>query len=144
WASPLSFAPLFEQRTTGDGLPPVGNIFITNRALAPSFIAQVFDSSSVGGPGSGFLGFNSGEGSVFGTSTLATLFSREAATDTSTSGAFNGRTGNGLQDSSQSIQAGFGALTLGQQLQQITDNEQEKLRALAWALGEVGVSEAQA
>ncbi|NAT24668.1 Ig-like domain-containing protein [Pseudomonas syringae] len=142
--SPLSFAPLFEQRTTGDGLPPVGNIFITNRALAPSFIAQVFDSSSVGGPGSGFLGFNSGEGSVFGTSTLATLFSREAATDTSTSGAFNGRTGNGLQDSSQSIQAGFGALTLGQQLQQITDNEQEKLRALAWALGEVGVSEAQA
>ncbi|WP_237613609.1 Ig-like domain-containing protein, partial [Pseudomonas syringae] len=142
--SPLSFAPLFEQRTTGDGLPPVGNIFITNRALAPSFIAQVFDSSSVGGPGSGFLGFNSGEGSVFGTSTLATLFSREAATDTSTSGAFDGRTGNGLQDSSQSIQAGFGALTLGQQLQQITDNEQEKLRALAWALGEVGVSEAQA
>ncbi|MDU8047743.1 Ig-like domain-containing protein [Pseudomonas syringae pv. actinidiae] len=142
--SPLSFAPLFEQRTTGDGLPPVGNIFITNRALAPSFIAQVFDSSSVGGPGSGFLGFNSGEGSVFGTSTLATLFSREAATDTSTSGAFNGRTGNGLQDSSQSIQAGVGALTLGQQLQQITDNEQEKLRALAWALGEVGVSEAQA
>ncbi|EPN23337.1 BNR repeat-containing glycosyl hydrolase [Pseudomonas syringae pv. actinidiae ICMP 19099] len=142
--SPLSFAPLFEQRTTGDGLPPVGNIFMTNRALAPSFIAQVFDSSSVGGPGSGFLGFSSGEGSVFGTSTLATLFSRETATDTSTSGAFDGRTGNGLQDSSQSIQAGFGALTLGQQLQQITDNEQEKLRALAWALGEVGVSEAQA
>ncbi|WP_440094597.1 Ig-like domain-containing protein [Pseudomonas syringae] len=142
--SPLSFSPLFEQRTTGDGLPPVGNIFITSRALAPSFIAQVFDSSSVGGPGSGFLGFSSGEGSVFGTSTLATLFSRESATDTSTSGAFDGRTGNGLQDSSQSIQAGFGALTLGQQLQQITDNEQEKLRALAWALGEVGVSEAQA
>ncbi|MCR8717598.1 Ig-like domain-containing protein [Pseudomonas syringae] len=142
--SPLSFSPLFEQRTTGDGLPPVGNIFIASRALAPSFIAQVFDSSSVGGPGSGFLGFSSGEGSVFGTSTLATLFSRESATDTSTSGAFDGRTGNGLQDSSQSIQAGFGALTLGQQLQQITDNEQEKLRALAWALGEVGVSEAQA
>ncbi|KTC58631.1 Ig-like domain-containing protein [Pseudomonas savastanoi] len=142
--SPLSFSPLFEQRTTGGGLPPVGNIFITNRALAPSFIAQVFDSSSVGGPGSGFTGFNSGEGSVFGTSTLSTLFSRESATDSSTAGAFNSAGSNGLRDSSQSIQAGFGALTLGQQLQQITDNEQEKLRALAWALGEVGVSEAQA
>ncbi|MGN2433848.1 Ig-like domain-containing protein [Pseudomonas syringae] len=142
--SPLSFSPLFEQRTTGGDLPPVGNIFITNRALAPSFIAQVFDSSSVGGQGSGFLGFGSGEGSVFGTSTLSTLFSREAATDTSATGAFDGRTGSGLQESSQSIQSGFGALTLGQQLQQITDNEQEKLRALAWALGEVGVSEAQA
>ncbi|MFA0970560.1 Ig-like domain-containing protein [Pseudomonas amygdali] len=142
--SPLSFSPLFEQRTTGGGLPPVGNIFITNRALAPSFIAQVFDSSSVGGPGSGFTGFNSGEGSVFGSSTLLTLFSRESATDSSTTGAFNSAGSNGLRDSSQSIQAGFGALTLGQQLQQITDNEQEKLRALAWALGEVGVSEAQA
>ncbi|RMP79917.1 BNR repeat-containing glycosyl hydrolase [Pseudomonas syringae pv. actinidiae] len=142
--SPLSFSPLFEQRTTGGDLPPVGNIFITNRALAPSFIAQVFDSSSVGGPGSGFTGFNSGEGSVFGTSTLSTLFSRESATDSSTAGAFNSAGSNGLRDSSQSIQAGFGALTLGQQLQQITDNEQEKLRALAWALGEVGVSEAQA
>ncbi|WP_366548307.1 Ig-like domain-containing protein, partial [Pseudomonas amygdali] len=142
--SPLSFSPLFEQRTTGGGLPPVGNIFITNRALAPSFIAQVFDSSSVGGPGSGFTGFNSGEGSVFGSSTLSTLFSRESATDSSTTVAFNSAGSNGLRDSSQSIQAGFGALTLGQQLQQITDNEQEKLRALAWALGEVGVSEAQA
>ncbi|MDU8499757.1 Ig-like domain-containing protein, partial [Pseudomonas syringae] len=142
--SPLSFSPLFEQRTTGGDLPPVGNIFITNRALAPSFIAQVFDSSSVGGPGSGFTGFNSGEGSVFGTSTLSTLFSRESATDSSTTGAFGSAGSNGLRDSSQSIQAGFGALTLGQQLQQITDNEQEKLRALAWALGEVGVSEVQA
>ncbi|KPW66880.1 BNR repeat-containing glycosyl hydrolase [Pseudomonas syringae pv. broussonetiae] len=142
--SPLSFSPLFEQRTTGGGLPPVGNIFITNRALAPSFIAQVFDSSSVGGPGSGFTGFNSGEGSVFGSSTLSTLFSRESATDSSTTGALNSAGSNDLRDSSQSIQAGFGALTLGQQLQQITDNEQEKLSALAWALGEVGVSEVQA
>ncbi|WP_122341139.1 Ig-like domain-containing protein [Pseudomonas caricapapayae] len=142
--SPLSFSPLFEQRTTGGDLPPVGNIFITNRALAPSFIAQVFDANSVGGPGSGFTGFSSGEGSVFGTSTLATLFSREAATDTSATGAFDNTGRNGLQESSQSIQAGFGALTLVQQLQQITDNEQEKLRALAWALGEVGVSEVQA
>ncbi|WP_187625183.1 Ig-like domain-containing protein [Pseudomonas congelans] len=142
--SPLSFSPLFEQRTTGGDLPPVGNIFITNRALAPSFIAQVFDSNSVGGPGSGFIGFGSGEGSVFGTSTLSTLFSRETATGTSTTAAFEGAGSNSLQDSSQSIQAGFGALTLGQQLQQITDNEQEKLRELAWALGEVGVSQAQA
>ncbi len=142
--SPLSFSPLFEQRTTGGDLPPVGNIFITNRALTPSFIAQVFDSNSVGGPGSGFIGFGSGEGSVFGTSTLSTLFSRETATGTSTTAAFEGAGSNSLQDSSQSIQAGFGALTLGQQLQQITDNEQEKLRELAWALGEVGVSQAQA
>ncbi|MEE4636314.1 Ig-like domain-containing protein, partial [Pseudomonas alliivorans] len=139
-AAPLSFAPLFEQRTTGGDLPPVGNIFINNRALAPSFIAQVFTPGSVGGSGSGFLGFSSGEGNVFSSSTLSTLFSR----DTSTAGAFEGASSRSLSDSSQSIGAGFGALTLGQQLQQITDIEQEKLRELAWALGEVGVSEAQA
>ncbi|MGQ3823957.1 Ig-like domain-containing protein, partial [Pseudomonas alliivorans] len=139
-AAPLSFAPLFEQRTTGGDLPPVGNIFINNRALAPSFIAQVFTPGSVGGSGSGFLGFSSGEGNVFSSSTLSTLFSR----DTSTTGAFEGASSRSLSDSSQNISAGFGALTLGQQLQQITDIEQEKLRELAWALGEVGVSEAQA
>ncbi|MEE4815428.1 Ig-like domain-containing protein, partial [Pseudomonas alliivorans] len=139
-AAPLSFAPLFEQRTTGGDLPPVGNIFINNRALAPSFIAQVFTPGSVGGSGSGFLGFSSGEGNVFSSSTLSTLFSR----DTSTAGAFEGASSRSLSDSSQNISAGFGALTLGQQLQQITDIEQEKLRELAWALGEVGVSEAQA
>ncbi|WP_122554002.1 Ig-like domain-containing protein [Pseudomonas viridiflava] len=139
-AAPLSFAPLFEQRTTGGDLPPVGNIFINNRPLAPSFIAQVFTPGSVGGAGSGFLGFSSGEGSVFSSSTLSTLFAR----DTSTAGAFEGAGSRSLSDSSQSISAGFGALTLGQQLQQITDIEREKLRELAWALGEVGVSEAQA
>ncbi|MEE5168273.1 Ig-like domain-containing protein [Pseudomonas alliivorans] len=139
-AAPLSFAPLFEQRTTGGDLPPVGNIFINNRALAPSFIAQVFTPGSVGGSGSGFLGFSSGEGNVFSSSTLSTLFSH----DTSTAGAFEGASSRSLSDSSQSIGAGFGALTLSQQLQQITDIEQEKLRELAWALGEVGVSEAQA
>ncbi len=144
--SPLSFAPLFEQRTTGGDLPPVGNIFITNGALAPSFIAQVFTSTSVNGVGSGagFLGFGNGEGSVFGNSTFSTLFSRESATGTSTTGSFDNAGGRGLSDSSQGIRNGFGALTLDQQLQQLKDSEQKQLHELAWALGKAGISEVQA
>jgi hypothetical protein len=38
----------------------------------------------------------------------------------------------------------IGAPTLGQQLQQLKDSEQQQLRELAWALGNVGVSEVQA
>ncbi|MBN6716342.1 DUF4347 domain-containing protein [Pseudomonas capsici] len=144
--SPLSFAPLFEQRTTGGDLPPVGNIFITNGALAPSFIAQVFTSTSVNGAGSGagFLGFGNGEGSVFGNSTFSTLFSRESAADTSTTGSFDNAGGRGPSDSSQGIRNGFGALTLDQQLQQLKDSEQKQLHELAWALGKAGISEVQA
>jgi hypothetical protein len=145
--SPLSFAPLFEQRTTGGSLPPLGNIFISNGALAPSFIAQVFSSDtpgiSTGGMG-GFLGFSGAEGSVFGSSTLSTLFNRESSTDTSTQSAFGSGSSRGLSDSSQGIRGSFGALTLEQQLQLLKDGEQKQLHELAWALGKAGISEVQA
>ncbi|WP_259645133.1 Ig-like domain-containing protein, partial [Pseudomonas cichorii] len=145
--SPLSFAPLFEVRTTGDGLPPLGNIFISNGALAPSFIAQVFSSSELGGSTGatgGFLGFSSGEGGVFGSSTLSTLFSRESSTDTSAQSTFDSGSSRGLSDSSQGIRGSFGALTLEQQLQLLKDGEQKQLHELAWALGKAGISEVQA
>ncbi|MBX8486040.1 DUF4347 domain-containing protein [Pseudomonas cichorii] len=144
--SPLSFAPLFEVRTTGNGLPPVGNIFISNGALAPSFIAQVFSSNELGGTGAtgGFLGFGSGEGGVFGNSTLSTLFNRESSTDTSSQRAFDSGSSRGLSDSSQGIRGSFGALTLEQQLQLLKDGEQKQLHELAWALGKAGISEVQA
>ena len=76
--SPLLPPPLFEQPTLGSGIPTVGNIFINNGALAPSFIAQVFASSDSGGDGggAGFLGFGGGDGGVFGASTFSGLFSR--------------------------------------------------------------------
>jgi hypothetical protein len=142
--SPLSFAPLFEQRTTGGDLPPVGNIFISNGALAPSFIAQVFSTDSVGSSGAtgGFLGFGAADGGVFGSSTLSTLFSHDLD-DASATDAFD-RAGSGLGDSSRSMGGEFGALTFGEQLQQLSDVEQKQLRDLALALGSVGVSEVQA
>ncbi|RMQ42918.1 putative membrane protein [Pseudomonas cichorii] len=143
--SPLSFAPLFEQRTTGGDLPAVGNIFINNGALAPSFIAQVFTSQSLTGVGSGagFLGFGNGEGSVFGNSTFSTLFNRDASADTSTTSSFDNG-GRGLSDSSSGMRSSFGALTLDQQLQQLKDSEQKQLHELAWALEHAGISEVQA
>ncbi|TWE05976.1 uncharacterized protein DUF4347 [Pseudomonas sp. AG1028] len=145
--SPLSFAPLFEQRTTGGSLPPVGNIFISNGALAPSFIAQVFASDALGSNAAssgGFLGLGHGEGGVFGNSTLATLFTRESSTDASTQGTFDGGSSRSLGDSSQGIRGSFGALTLEQQLQLLNEGEQKQLHELAWALGTAGISAVQA
>ncbi|MFJ4143444.1 Ig-like domain-containing protein [Pseudomonas sp. NPDC089734] len=144
--SPLNFAPLFEQRTTGGDLPAVGNIFINNGALAPSFIAQVFTSESLSGVGSGagFLGFGNGDSGVFGSSTFSTLFSRDSATDAAATGTSASGSSRGLSDSPQGIRGGFGALTLDQQLQLLKDGEQKQLHELAWALGKAGISEVQA
>ncbi|WP_232000475.1 Ig-like domain-containing protein [Pseudomonas asplenii] len=142
--SPLGFPPLFEQRDMGAGLPPTGSIFINKGALAPSFIAQVFSSSDSGGNANsqGFLGFGGGDGGVFGSSTVAGLFSRESSSsDNGAAKAFDRQGSKSLGDASQGLRGIFGAPTLGQQLQQLKDNEQKQLHQLAWALNEVGISE---
>ncbi|WP_247263346.1 MULTISPECIES: Ig-like domain-containing protein [Pseudomonas] len=143
--SPLGFPPLFEQRSSGDGLPPLGNIFINPNVLAPSYIAQVFSTDSgTTGSTSGFLGFGGGDGGVFGSSTVSGIFSRESGnSDTSTSQVFD-RNGKGLGDPAQGARGIFGAPTLGQQLQKIKDSEQKQLHELAWALEQVGISEMSA
>ncbi|MGY2197538.1 Ig-like domain-containing protein [Pseudomonas gingeri] len=143
--SPIGFPPLFEQRDVGGGLPPIGNIFIRNGALAPSFIAQVFSTDSGGdGSGSGFLGFGGGDGGVFGSSTLSGLFNRESNSDSAGFKAFERQGSKSLGDPSQGLRGIFGAPTLGQQLQQLKDSEQKQLHELAWALEQVGVSEMSA
>jgi hypothetical protein len=143
--SPLTFAPLFEQRVLGDGIRPLGDIFIHNGAISPSFIAQVFISSdNVGdGSGQGFLGFGGGDGGVFGSSTLSTLFQRETGDD-STLKAFDSHSIKGNGDPAHGLRGVFGAPTLGQQLQQINDTEQRQVIDLAQALQQVGISEMQA
>src|SRR5450830_719531 len=143
--SPLGFPPLFEQRTSGDGIPPIGNIFINQNALAPSYIAQVFSNDSgATGSTSGFLGFGGGDGGVFGSSTVSGIFNRDSGnSDTSTSQVFD-RNGKGLGDPAQGVRGIFGAPTLGQQLQKIKDGEQKQLHELAWALEQVGISEMSA
>ncbi|MGC5703850.1 DUF4347 domain-containing protein [Pseudomonas sp. NFXW11] len=139
--SPVGFPPLFEQRESGVGLPPLGNIFIGNGGLAPSYIAQVFGNETGGdGNSSGFLGFGGGDGGVFGGSTLSTLFSRESTGDTSAQSAFDRHSGKGPGDASQGLRGVFGAPTLGQQLQQLKDSEQKQLHELAWALEQAGIS----
>ncbi|WP_321849811.1 Ig-like domain-containing protein [Pseudomonas paraveronii] len=143
--SPIGFPALFEQREMGAGLPPIGSIFIHNGALAPSFIAQVFNSDS-GGDGSaqGFLGFGGGDGGVFGSSTLSGLFNRESSGGDSGLKAFDSRAIQGGGDAAQGLRGVFGAPTLGQQLQQIKDVEQRQVMDLAQALQQVGISEMQA
>ncbi|AMB86732.1 glycosyl hydrolase [Pseudomonas agarici] len=141
--SPIGFPPLFEPRDVGGGLPPIGNIFIRNGALAPSFLAQVFSTDSGGdGNGSGFLGFGGGDGGVFGSSTLSGLFNRDSSTgDGAGFNAFDHKDSKSLGDPSQGLRGIFGAPTLGQQLQQLKDSEQKQLHELAWALEQVSVSE---
>ena len=143
--SPIGFPALFEQREMGAGLPPIGSIFIRNGALAPSFIAQVFNSDSgANGGAQGFLGFGGGDGGVFGSSTLSGLFNRESGGGDSGLKAFDSRAIQGGGDAAQGLRGVFGAPTLGQQLQQIKDVEQRQVIDLAKALQQVGISEMQA
>ncbi|PIA73449.1 hypothetical protein CDR19_08445 [Ectopseudomonas toyotomiensis] len=141
--SPLLPPPLFEQPTLGSGVPTVGNIFINNGALAPSFIAQVFASSDSGagnGSGIGFLGFGGGDGGVFGTSSFSSMFNKDVPLE---SGEIQLRwgtsSGNGLGGGEV-----LGAPTLSQQLQEIGESEQRQIRELAWALGEIPLQMPQA
>nr|NLU60578.1 hypothetical protein [Pseudomonas sp. BIGb0427] len=133
--SPMLPAPLFEERTLGSGIDTLGSIFIHNGLSAPSFIAQVFASSDGSGDGSGqgFLGFGGGDGGVFGTSTFAALFAREAAPEGESMRVFDGKRWR-TTDPAQGLRAVFGAASLEQQLQDIKDAEQRPVRELAMAL----------
>jgi hypothetical protein len=143
--SPLTFAPLFEQRVIGNGIRPLGDIFMNHGALSPSFIAQVFGSSDNAGDGSGhgFLGFGGGDGGVFGSSTLANLFNQDSAAERDSLNAFGSHSLK-AGDISQGLRGVFGAPTLGQQLQELKDNEQHRVDNLAAALQQVGISEISA
>ncbi|WP_330115143.1 Ig-like domain-containing protein [Pseudomonas sp. JS3066] len=144
FTSPLIPPPLFDQPTLGSGIPTLGNIFINQGALAPSFIAQVFGSSDGfgDGSGSGFLGFGGGDGGVFGTSSLSSFFDKDVPQDSEEMKLFDGKQWKG--GSGGSGQGIFGAPTLGQQLQDIKDNEQRQVRELAMALGQIQVDRPQA
>ncbi|SEM37912.1 protein of unknown function [Pseudomonas sp. NFIX51] len=143
-ASPLAFAPLFEQRVLGDGIRPLGDIFINRGALAPSFIAQVFGSSDAGGDGNGhgFLGFGGGDGGVFSQSTLSLLFDQDSAEDGGFLKSFGDKPKAG--DLSQGGRGVFGAPSLTQQLQVMQDTEQRPIRDLARAFEQAGISAMQA
>ncbi|WP_124369129.1 Ig-like domain-containing protein [Pseudomonas sp. R2-7-07] len=141
----IGFSPLFAPREIGAGLPPLGSIFIQNGASAPSFIAQVFSNNDAGdGSGKGFLGFGGGDGGVFGSSSLSSLFNRESGGDDSGLKAFDSKSIKGQSDPAHGLRGVFGAPTLGQQLQQLKDTEQRQVIDLARALQQVGISEMQA
>ncbi|TRO42173.1 DUF4347 domain-containing protein [Pseudomonas sp. ALS1131] len=137
--SPLLPPPLFEVPTLGSGIPTLGNIFITQNPLAPSYIAQVFASSSdSGGNGSGigFLGFGGGDGGVFGSSSLSGIFGKEVRQEGEQLEVFDGKkwgagNGGGL----------FGAPTLGQQLHDLHETEQRQHRELALALQQIAAAQ---
>ena len=143
--SPLTFTPLFEDRVIGDGIRPLGDIFMNNGALAQSFIAQVFSSSDPGGDGSGhgFLGFGGGNGGVFSTSTLSSLFNQDAGNERDSLNAFGSHSIK-AGDVSQGLRGVFGAPSLVQQLQELKDTELRQVNNLAAALKQVGISEMQA
>ncbi|TPG82393.1 DUF4347 domain-containing protein [Pseudomonas mandelii] len=143
--SPLTFTPLFESRVIGNGIRPLGDIFMNHGALAPSFIAQVFSSSDSGGDGSGngFLGFGGGDGGVFSTSTLSSLFNQDTGNERDSLSSFGSHSIK-AGDVSQGLRGVFGAPSLVQQLQQLKDTEQRQVDSLAAALRQVGISEMQA
>lgn len=131
--SPLVSPGLFEVRTVGGNVQPLGTIFLGNGSSAPSFIAQVFGSSD-GNLGGSQGGFGGGEGSVFGSSTFAGIFSREIP-GVSEMNVFNGSQWK-QSDLNQGLRGVFGAPTLGQQLHHINEAEQRQVRELATALAQ--------
>ncbi|VVP53408.1 hypothetical protein PS862_05537 [Pseudomonas fluorescens] len=143
--SPLTFAPLFEERVLGDGLRPLGDIFISRGAFSQSMIAQVFSGSTSAGNGSGhgFLGVGGGDGGVFGTSTLSSLFHQSTDPERDSLESFGKDSIRG-GDLSQGLRGAFSAPTLGQQLQALTDTERRQISSLAAALRQVGISEMKA
>jgi hypothetical protein len=146
FSSPLLPPPLFEVPTLGSGIPTLGNIFIHNSALAPSFIAQVFASSDPsGGDGSGvgFLGFGGGDAGVFGSSTLSNIFGSDSMPESAPLKVFDGKQWRGGGDAGQGLRGVFGAPTLGQQLHEMGETEQRQIHELAWALGQIEPAEPQ-
>ncbi|WNF45140.1 DUF4347 domain-containing protein [Pseudomonas sp. SG20056] len=146
--SPLIPPPLFEVPTLGSGIPTLGNIFINQNALAPSFIAQVFASSSSDaggdGSGSGFLGFGGGDGGVFGSSSLSNLFGQDSMQESEQLEVFDGKQWGSTESSAQTGRGVLGAPTLSQQLQELHEDEQRQVRELAQALGQLENVQAQA
>ncbi|WP_218585602.1 DUF4347 domain-containing protein [Pseudomonas sp. Marseille-P9899] len=134
--SPLIAPGLFEVRTVGGNVQPLGVIFLGNGSSAPSFIAQVFGSSDGGAGGNpgGFLGFGGGEGGVFGSSTFAGIFGRDVP-GVSEMNVFNGNQWK-QSDLNQGLRGVFGAPTLGQQLHHINEADQRHVRELAMALAQ--------
>ena len=143
--SPLIPPPLFEIPTIGSGIPTLGNIFINQNALAPSYIAQVFASSSndIGGDGSGsgFLGFGGGDGGVFGSSSLSNIFGQDSQQETEQLEVFDGKKWGSTEGSRPGT---FGAPTLSQQLHELHEVEQRQVRGLAQALGQLESVQTQA
>ncbi|WKY30959.1 DUF4347 domain-containing protein [Pseudomonas donghuensis] len=131
--SPLLPTPLFEVRTLGSGIAPLGSVFIHNGASAPSFIAQVFASSNTPGEGTGtgFLGFGGGDGGVFGSSSFSTIFTRQTPSEEVQMSVFDGKQWRGGDGRGVS-----GAPTLGQQLHALNEADQRPVRELALALAQ--------
>ncbi|WP_307942930.1 Ig-like domain-containing protein [Pseudomonas mosselii] len=146
YQSPLLPQPLFEVPTSGGGLPTLGNLFIHNGALAPSYLAQVFaghqgDSAIGNGSGAGFLGFGGGDANVFGASSLANIFDKTLPDD---GGQLELSGGKPFRQGAEAEKGLTGAPTLGQQLQAFREGEQRQARQLAQALGQVEVPAPQA
>ncbi len=144
FTSPLLPAPLFEPPTLGSGIPTLGNIFINQGVLAPSFLAQVFvssDPSGGDGSGVGFLGFGGGDAGVFGSSTLSNIFGPDSIPEFAPLEVFDGQHWRTEMNPDQELRGVFGAPTLGQQLNEMRETEQRQIHELAWALGRVEPTE---
>ncbi len=147
FSSPLLPLPLFEVQTLGSGFPTLGSLFRHNGAVAPSFIAQVFAGGGVSdgdASANGFLGFGGGDAGVFGISSLAGFFNRGFADGAGETTLFDRKLWHRSADADPGAQGGVGAPTLGQQLQDIQDNEQRQIDELARALRQIKADPPQA
>ncbi|WP_159970177.1 Ig-like domain-containing protein [Pseudomonas sp. 8Z] len=138
--SPLMPPSLFEAPNLGSGVPPVGNIFIRNGALAPSYIAQVFGSSAVN-LGNGVSNDTSPTGNAdntFGSSSFSGLFNKNVPQP---SIQLRQSSAGGTDLSQNTLQ---GAPTFTQQLQDIHNDERRQIRNLASALEQMAASTPQA
>ncbi|MDF3932364.1 DUF4347 domain-containing protein [Pseudomonas citronellolis] len=130
----LGQPPLLDSSNRGAAQSGFSSLF--RDAPAQSQFAQIFSSDSGHGDGSGngFLGFGGGDGGVFTSSTLSSVFGAAREGEEQALSAFDKRHG----DVAGGLRGVFGAPGLGQQLHEINQREQRQVADLARAIGELG------
>jgi hypothetical protein len=126
--SPLLPVPLFDIPSVGSGLPTLSTIFLGNSPIGPSVLARVFGDSA--------------DGSGFGASSLATVFTRESLPEFDSLKTFGKKSPAPVDRAradaaaSEPAEQPVGAPTFARQIADLQAREQRQQQALARALAQ--------
>ncbi|WP_184590293.1 Ig-like domain-containing protein [Pseudomonas nitroreducens] len=132
----LGSIPLLDSSNRGSAQSALGSVF--REGPSQSQLALIFSNngnSAFGDDsGHGFLGFGGGDGGVFASTTLGSIFGEAREGDEQALSAFGQRHG----DIGGGLSGVFAGNGLGQQLHEMNQREQRQVADLAQAFGELG------